>query len=149
MDFGETVIDTGLGFMRGVVAARPAFARARFQGQARRRFQRAPAAVYNGLANMERSADGMNDEAQESGTLDVAIHRLDRALGQLELRLSAVIEQVQTANHGLFDQDRAKLAAELDAARGRERELEIAGSLASQALGRAIADIRAVLGEEG
>jgi len=91
----------------------------------------------------------MNDEAQESGTLDVAIHRLDRALGQLELRLSAVIEQVQTANHGLFDQDRAKLAAELDAARGRERELEIAGSLASQALGRAIADIRAVLGEEG
>ncbi|MDR3512090.1 MAG: DUF4164 family protein [Caulobacteraceae bacterium] len=90
----------------------------------------------------------MIDEAQESGTLDVAIHRLDRALGQLELRLTALITEVDSANNGLFDQDRTKLAAELDAARSRERELEIAGSLASQALGRAIADIRAVLGEE-
>jgi hypothetical protein len=90
----------------------------------------------------------MDDVAQEILTLDVAIHRLDRALGQLEVRFGAVIEQVQNANNGLFDQDRAKLAAELDAARGRERELEIAGSLASQALGRAIADIKAVLGEE-
>lgn len=90
----------------------------------------------------------MDDEAQATATLDTAIHRLDRALSQLELRFGAVIEQVQTANNGLFDQDRAKLAAELDAARSRERELEIAGSLASQALGRAIADIKAVLGEE-
>jgi hypothetical protein len=91
----------------------------------------------------------MIEEAQENGTLDVAIHRLDRALGQLELRLAAVMTEVQQANNGLFDQDRAKLAAELDAARSRERELEIAGALASQALGRAIADIKTALGEEG
>jgi hypothetical protein len=91
----------------------------------------------------------MIETPQASGTLDVAIHRLDRALGQLELRLDAVMTEVTSANNGLFDQDRAKLAAELDAARGRERELEIAGALASQALGRAIADIRSALGEEG
>jgi hypothetical protein len=95
-----------------------------------------------------RSGDGMIEEAQDCGSLDVAIHRLDRALGQLELRLTGLMSEVAQANNGLFDQDRAKLAAELDAARGRERELEIAGALASQALGRAIADIKAALGEE-
>jgi hypothetical protein len=95
-----------------------------------------------------RSGEGMIETAPESGTLDVAIHRLDRALGQLEVRLGALVSEVASANNGLFDQDRAKLAAELDACRSRERELEIAGSLASQALGRAIADIRTILGEE-
>lgn len=90
----------------------------------------------------------MSDEAQDSGGLDVAIHRLDRALGQLELRLDAMMNQAVADHAGLFEQDRAKLAAELDAARGRERELEIAGAIASQALGRAIADIKAALGEE-
>ena len=90
----------------------------------------------------------MSDDAQQSGGLDVAIHRLDRALGQMELRLDALVNKVDSTANGLFDEDRAKLAAELDAARGRERELEIAGQLASQALGRAIADIKSALGEE-
>jgi hypothetical protein len=90
----------------------------------------------------------MDEGRGESGTLDVAIHRLDRALAQLELRLDALAAEAQSANASLFEQDRAKLAAELDAARGRERELEIAGQLASQALGRAIADIKSALGEE-
>ena len=49
---------------------------------------------------------------------------------------------------GLFDQDRSRLAAELDAARARERALEEAGAQASQALGRAIEEIRAALGDE-
>ena len=35
------------------------------------------------------------------------------------------------------------------AARARERELAYAGEQASQALGRAIAEIRAALGEQG
>ena len=90
----------------------------------------------------------MSEDAQDAGGLDVAIHRLDRALGQLELRLDAMMNQAVSGNASLFDEDRAKLAAELDAARGRERELEIAGAIASQALGRAIADIKAALGEE-
>jgi hypothetical protein len=90
----------------------------------------------------------MNGEASPGGTLDVAIHRLDRALGQLEHRLGALTSEVAAANNGLFDQDRANLAAELDACRSRMRELETAGAVASEALGRAIADVQAVLGEE-
>jgi hypothetical protein len=89
------------------------------------------------------------DESQvEGGTLDVAIHRLDRALAQIELRMGSLVSEAENRNASLFDEDRAKLAAELDASRSRERELEIAGALASQALGRAIADIKAALGEE-
>ena len=48
---------------------------------------------------------------------------------------------------GLFDEDRSHLAAELDASRARERELEAAGQAASQALGRAIAGVRTALGD--
>jgi Domain of unknown function (DUF4164) len=126
------------------------FARAGFEGQARRRFQHAAPPVYNGWRRSMWSSQGMIETAQESGTLDAAIHRLDRALGQLELRVAAMLNEAESANAaGLFDQDRANLAAELDAARSRERELEVAGALASQALGRAIADIKAALGEEG
>jgi hypothetical protein len=48
----------------------------------------------------------------------------------------------------LFDQDRAQLASDLDAARARERELEEAGAQASAALAKAISEIRAALGGE-
>jgi hypothetical protein len=64
-------------------------------------------------------------------------------------RMSALAAQAEASNGDLFDQDRANLAAELDAARGRERELEAAGLQASAALGRAIAGIRAALGDDG
>ena len=90
----------------------------------------------------------MSDEAGVSGALDAAVRRLERAVGQLELRIDALVSEAGGAAAGLFEQDRAKLAADLDAARGRERELEEAGQLASAALGRAIADIRAALGPE-
>jgi hypothetical protein len=88
----------------------------------------------------------MMRDAGEGAGLDAAIQRLDRALAQLEVR----VEQMRAGGDGggLFDQDRAKLAADLDAARARERDLEIAGAQASQALGRAIADIRRALGED-
>ena len=45
------------------------------------------------------------------------------------------------------DEDRARLATELDEARARERQLEEAGAAASEALARAISEIRATLGE--
>ncbi len=61
--------------------------------------------------------------------------------------MTALAGQAENANGGLFDEDRSQLAAELDAARGRERELESAGQAASQALGRAITQIRAALGD--
>jgi hypothetical protein len=90
----------------------------------------------------------MREMGDGGGGLDSAILRLERAVGQLELRMNGLLSEAQGASGGLFEQDRSKLAAELDAARSRERELEAAGALASQALGRAIADIRAALGED-
>ena len=77
--------------------------------------------------------------------LEVAARRLENALHILEQRLSQRLKQAGAEVGGLFDQDRANLAAELDAARARERELEEAGAAASAALGRAIQEIRAAL----
>ena len=88
----------------------------------------------------------MTTEATD-GVLEAALQRLDRAVAQLEVRVNNLVNAAEGANGELFDMDRAKLAAELDAARARERDLEAAGSQASAALGRAIADIRAALGD--
>jgi hypothetical protein len=77
--------------------------------------------------------------------LDLAAKRLERAVHLLEQRLAERAKDGGGAVGGLFDQDRAKLAAELDEARARERELEAAGAEASAALGRAILEIRAAL----
>ena len=90
----------------------------------------------------------MMREASESIALDAAIHRLDRALSPLELRISSLVIQADAGNGELFDQDRANLAAELDAARSRERALEEAGAEASAVLGHAIAELRAALAED-
>lgn len=80
-------------------------------------------------------------------SIELAARRLERAVVMLEQRLSRLSGEADAG--GLFDQDRAKLASELDAARSRERELAEAGEQASLALGRAIAEIRAALGEHG
>ena len=81
--------------------------------------------------------------------LELAAKRLDRAVAMLEQRLAQKVKQAGAEAGGLFDQDRAKLAAELDQARARERELEEAGAEASAALGRAILEIRAALNGAG
>jgi hypothetical protein len=90
----------------------------------------------------------MTREAGDGGVLEAAMLRLDRAVAQLEVRVRALASEAEGANGGLFEHDRAKLAAELDAARARERDLEAAGTQASLALGRAIAGIRAALGDD-
>lgn len=77
--------------------------------------------------------------------LDLAAKRLESALHVLEQRLSRRLKDASADAGGLFDQDRAKLASELDQAKARERELEEAGAQASAALGRAIQEIRAAL----
>ena len=77
--------------------------------------------------------------------LDLAAKRLERAVHLLEQRLAARLKTAGDEAGGLFDQDRANLAAQLDEARARERELEEAGAEASAALGRAIVEIRAAL----
>jgi len=84
--------------------------------------------------------------AEADDTLEQAARRLERAVMLLEHRLSRLSGEADAG--GLFDRDRAKLAAELDAARSRERQLEEAGAQASAALGAAIAQIRTALGEE-
>jgi hypothetical protein len=89
----------------------------------------------------------MTDETQAAIGVEEAVRRLDHALARLEVRVTALAGQAESANGGLFDEDRSHLAAELDTARGRERELVEAGAAASQALGRAITQIRAALGD--
>ena len=84
----------------------------------------------------------MNREPAGESALDQAVKRLDRAVGQLEQRMARA---APAGEAGLFDQDRARLAGELDQARAREKELEAAGAEASAALGRAIAEIQAAL----
>jgi hypothetical protein len=81
--------------------------------------------------------------------LDLAARRLERAISMLESRMNERLAQVSAEAGGLFDQDRAKLATELDASRARERALEAAGAAASAALGKAIEEIRSALGREG
>lgn len=90
----------------------------------------------------------------ETSALDLAARRLERAVAQLELRLAAraaqpVVDAAPASGGDLFDGEAARLKVELDAARERERALEEAGAQASIALGRAIAEIRAALGDEG
>jgi hypothetical protein len=88
----------------------------------------------------------MTGEA-EGSALDLAARRLERAVAMLESRMAEKMAVAGAEAGGLFDQDRARLATELDEARSRERALEEAGAQASEALGRAIAEIRAALGE--
>jgi len=90
----------------------------------------------------------MTGESSDSA-LDLAARRLERAISMLESRMTERMAQASAAAGGLFDQDRANLATELDASRSRERALEEAGAQASAALGRAIDEIRAALGREG
>jgi hypothetical protein len=82
--------------------------------------------------------------SEAESPLDVAIRRLDRAMASLEARVSARLAEAKGDND-LFDQDRAQLAAELDASRARERALEEVAAEASAALGRAAAEVRAAL----
>ena len=80
--------------------------------------------------------------------LDNAARRLESAVHVLEQRLEARLKAASEQAGSAFAQDRANLAAELDQARGRERELEEAGTQASEAIGRAIREIRAAMTQE-
>ncbi|MEO8811623.1 MAG: hypothetical protein ABI376_01760 [Caulobacteraceae bacterium] len=88
----------------------------------------------------------MTVDTGSGGRLDVAIRRLERAMALLDQRLAARLAEAGAQAGGLFDQDRSQLAADLDAARGRERELREAGAQASAALAEAIAELRGRLG---
>jgi len=83
-------------------------------------------------------------EEGRDGRIDLAIRRLDRAVTLLGQRIERRIAEAQAQSGSLVDTDRARLAAELDAARSRERELEAAGAEASDALASAIAELKAI-----
>jgi ElaB/YqjD/DUF883 family membrane-anchored ribosome-binding protein len=80
--------------------------------------------------------------------MEAAVQRLDRALTMLEQRLAKRLAEAGAQAGDLFDQDRTKLASDLDAARARERELEEAAAQASEALARAASELRHQLESE-
>jgi hypothetical protein len=90
----------------------------------------------------------MLDDAPGS-RIDLAIRRLDRAVTLLDQRIGRRIVEAEAQSGSLVDTDRARLAAELDAARGREKELEAAASEASAALANAITELRLALNDGG
>lgn len=84
----------------------------------------------------------MTADGGVAGALTLARRRLEASVAALEARLS----QREPAG-GLFgDEERERLEVQLEASRARERDLAAAGAQASEALTRAIADIRAALG---
>jgi hypothetical protein len=88
----------------------------------------------------------MNTIEHSIGELDAAVSRLERAVDRLFERSGdpgvarRQVEAMMT--------DRDDLAHKLDASLAREAELKILADEASEALGSAIAEVRAVLGRD-
>ncbi|MEP1144794.1 MAG: DUF4164 family protein [Henriciella sp.] len=86
--------------------------------------------------------------------IDAAATRLDKALGRLEGAVGTLFDR--SGDPSLLRQeltammeDRARLAEQLDESLAREKELQALADEASEALGAAIAEVRAALGREG
>ncbi|MEM1389964.1 MAG: DUF4164 family protein [Pseudomonadota bacterium] len=80
--------------------------------------------------------------------------QLDKALSRLERAVDSLFER--SGNIGLMRkelaamiEDREQLAADLDMSMAREADLQALADEASEALGSAIAEVRAALGREG
>lgn len=91
------------------------------------------------------AAEGREAEPGTEDALDGAAKRLERAVALLSSRLEQVRKDARQSAGSLFDHDRSKLAEDLDAAKSRESELEEAGREASEALGKAIDELRGAL----
>lgn len=85
--------------------------------------------------------------------LETATEKLDGALRRLESAMDSL--QERSGQPGLLRKelaamidDRARLAEQLDEALAREVELQSLADEASEALGSAIAEVRAALGRE-
>jgi len=82
-----------------------------------------------------------------------ATRRLERALGRLESGVAGLMAKPSTSPEpDLFrtdalETDKARLEGELDMAQARVRALEETAAAASDALGRAVLEVRAALGE--
>lgn len=87
-------------------------------------------------------------------TMDQAIDELDTALSRLERAVDGLFERSGDPNAkqrelAAMIKDRNEIAQKLDASLAREAELKILADEASEALGSAIAEVRAVLAREG
>jgi ABC-type transporter Mla subunit MlaD len=78
--------------------------------------------------------------------LDGAMSRVERVAGRMRARVERAEAAVDLARNA--DDDRARLAEALDLARGREAALQDAAQNASEALDRAISELRRMAGEE-
>lgn len=83
--------------------------------------------------------------------LDPSARRLDAALKRLEGALDSLMSRtgdpaVTRAELAALVEDRARMAEELDASLAREEELQALADEASEALGAAIEEVRAALG---
>jgi len=83
----------------------------------------------------------MTADGGVEGALTLAKRRLEASVAALEARWAQ-----RPPAGGLGDEERERLEAELETSRARERDLAAASAQASEALTRAIADIRAALG---
>ena len=84
-----------------------------------------------------------------TGRLDVAVRRLERATALLEQRLSHRVAEAGASAGGLFDLDRARLAADLDTSRARERELAEAATEALATVETAMFEIENAITKAG
>lgn len=86
----------------------------------------------------------------DASTIESATRRLQSALDALDGAVGRRLERDQghaalASQVHAFDSDRARLAAELDAAAARARELETTNREVAQRLDEAIATIRAIV----
>lgn len=89
----------------------------------------------------------MSGEAA-GGAVEAAALRLEQGVAELERSFSGRIDTAGRRAVAEAEKDRARLTAELDAARARERALETVAAEASAALGRAADEVRAALQAE-
>ncbi|NQY14784.1 MAG: DUF4164 domain-containing protein [Henriciella sp.] len=86
--------------------------------------------------------------------IETAATRLDKALRRLEGAVDGFFERsgdpvlLRQELNAMMD-DRTRLADQLDESLAREKELQALADEASEALGAAIAEVRAALGREG
>ncbi len=86
--------------------------------------------------------------------IETSAERLDKALSRLEGAVESLFERsgdpaLARRELAAMVEDRAYLAQQLDDALAREKELQSLADEASEALGSAIAEVRAALGRQG
>jgi uncharacterized membrane-anchored protein len=95
---------------------------------------------------------GKQEPSDTEPTIDEAADRLGAAIARLDGRLNSMFERFEeqaasSREAQALRVDRVRLAADLDAARARERELQRLADEASEALGAAILEVREALGK--